>query len=175
MKKDIEWLKEEMDSMHRMRDLDRNPDEWFISKTALLKAIDQLDESEVLSEYWIEQKSIDTHVDTLSGEIQVTFRLDDLQNLVVPKQRLPVIPKFVAEYIKWYENSFIYTFDTDTEYIIYLLEVPLDFTESERVKEWRDKSGNAQKLIDAYRWGYEFNTEKEIPGETGQEENNAKD
>ena len=48
--------------------------------------LNQLDEPETLSEYWIEQKLIDTHVDTLNGEIQVTFRLDDLQNLLVPKQ-----------------------------------------------------------------------------------------
>ena len=48
--------------------------------------LNQLDEPETLSGYWIEQKSIDTHVDTLSGEVQVTFRLDDLENLLVPKQ-----------------------------------------------------------------------------------------
>lgn len=81
--------------------------------------------------------------------------LDQLDEPETLSQELPVIPKFVSDYIKWYEKSFIYTFDTDAEYIIYLLKVPLDFMGCKRVKDWRDKSGNAQKLIDAYRWGYE--------------------
>lgn len=94
MKKDIEWLKEEMDSMHRKRDLDRNPDEWFISKTALLKAIDQLDKPEVLSEEWIE-----SHTSPVDDEGRLYVWKRDLQNAIVPKQELPAIPKFVAEWI----------------------------------------------------------------------------
>lgn len=73
-------------------------------KIGVLNAVsdlfNQLEEPEVLSEYWIEQKLIDTHIDTLSGDIHVTFRLDDLQNIIVPKQKLPMIPRFVAEWIE---------------------------------------------------------------------------
>lgn len=86
--------------------------------------------------------------------------LDQLDEPETLSQELPVIPKFVSDYIKWYEKSFIYTFDTDAEYIIYLLKVPLDFMGCKRVKDWRDKSGNAQKLIDAYRRGYEVEKEQ---------------
>ena len=155
LKKNIEWLKEEMDSMHRKRDLDRNPDEWFISKTALLKAIDQLDEPEMLSENWIGQKSIDTHVDTLSGEVQVTFRMDDLQNLVVPKQELPVVPKFVVE---WLEAS------RKAEY--HLLGAVYDGTYSEDMKEWLFKGDkgtrqyNQDKLTRAWLDGFKVEEEQ---------------
>ena len=84
-------------------------------RVRILELINQLDEPETLSEYWIEQKSIDTHVDTLNGEVQVTFRLDDLQNLLVPEQELPVIPKFVAEWIESRKNN--YPFDVIGVYI----------------------------------------------------------
>ena len=108
VKKDVEWFKEEF-----YKAVDRAKQEpirgggelKYVHIDYIKKIIDQLDESETLSEYWIEQKSIDTHVDTLSGEIQVTFRLDDLQNLFVPKQGLPVIPKFVADWIEFKKKS----------------------------------------------------------------------
>ena len=100
VKKDIEWLKEQMNHMHRMRDPDRDPDEWFISKTALLKGVDQLDEPEVLSQEFINEKAVEIYADTADAEVHAVFRIRDLQNLFVPKQELPVIPKFVAEWIE---------------------------------------------------------------------------
>ena len=89
MKKNKEWLRNEVNELP-LRFLGfsmlKQREEFTVSKDDVLELIDQLDEPETLSEYWIEQKSIDTHVDTLNGEVQVTFRLDDLQNLLVPKQ-----------------------------------------------------------------------------------------
>ena len=96
--------------------LEEKHEEWF-------ELMDEINNQETLSEYWIEQKSIDTHVDTLNGEVQVTFRLDDLQNLLVPKGwtdgiaayvedlhsgenlvviEKPTIPQFIAD---WVEES----------------------------------------------------------------------
>lgn len=72
--------------------LEEKHEEWF-------ELMDEINNQEKLSKEWIEQKSIDTHVDTLNGEVQVTFRLDDLQNLLVPRQELPAVPKFVADWI----------------------------------------------------------------------------
>lgn len=154
MSKNIEWLKEEMDSMHRKRDLDRNPDEWFISKTALLKAIDQLDEPEMLSENWIGQKSIDTHVDTLSGEVQVTFRMDDLQNLVVPKQELPVVPKFVADWIESLDYYNVYKVLQD-------LSAPGSPHASKDVRNWIFRNQeNVEKFVRAWLDGFTVEEEQ---------------
>ena len=74
----------------------------ILSKEEIVKHFEQLEihngkvtygDYETLSQEWIEQKSIDTHVDALSGEVQLTFRLDDLQNLLVPKLEEMKVPK----------------------------------------------------------------------------------
>lgn len=141
-------------------------------------------EAETLSQEWIDRNKFE--VNNWNEAVHV----EDLQNLLVPKDNTqeqwrelteflvnervfghedrdylvvekPVIPQFVADYIKWYKKDFVHRFSTDAEYIISLLEVPFEFMGFARVQEWRDKSGNAQKLIDAYRFGYEIEEEPE--------------
>ena len=101
--KTLESIREEIwEEMLRLED--KRKDQWADIKYQTLREVLQklghLDELEVFTEELIYEKVIDTHVDTAKGEIQVTFILDDLQNLLVPKQELPVIPKFVAEWIE---------------------------------------------------------------------------
>lgn len=91
MKKNIEWANEEIKKLRDLLNNKRYEEEVDDLTTGILSGLkkalnilDQLDEPETLSAYWIEQKSIDTYVDTLSGEVQVTFRLDDLEKLLVP-------------------------------------------------------------------------------------------
>ena len=89
--KNIEWLKEQMNHMHRKREPDRDPDEWFISETALLKAIDKLDEQEVLSPEWISENVEYAYFDMLDGSGRLSsataiIKPKKLQNLLVPKQ-----------------------------------------------------------------------------------------
>ena len=96
MKKDIEWLNNEVEKRIEKIKTDEVSfvgsdffDEGYIHGMKDVQAIaNQLDEPEALSQEWISEKSIDTHVDTINGEIQVTFILDDLQNLLVPKESL---------------------------------------------------------------------------------------
>ena len=57
--------------------------------------LNQLDESEVLSQEWIERNT-----SPVDDEGRLFVWKSDLQNLLVPKQELPVIPKFVAETIE---------------------------------------------------------------------------
>src|SRR5699024_1650490 len=65
----------------------------------VLYRINQLDEAEVLSQEWLdENKSSWTKLKIDGYYIPV----EKLQNLLVPKQEEPVIPKFVAE---WYESE----------------------------------------------------------------------
>ena len=104
VKKDIEWLKEELNYFIKSEVLDEREIGFELAIGEVIDLLNQLDESEVLSEYWIEQKSIDTHVDTLSGEVQVTFRLDDLENLLVPNQEEVTVGREDAENIVQYKK-----------------------------------------------------------------------
>ena len=89
--KTLESIREEIwEEMLRLED--KRKDQWADIKYQTLREVLQklghLDEPEVLSQEWVSEKAIDSHVDTISGDIQVTFKLDDLQNLLVPKQEL---------------------------------------------------------------------------------------
>ena len=91
MNKDIEWANGEIEKLRDLLNNKRYEEEVDDFTTGVLSGLnkalsilDQLDEPETLSAYWIEQKSIETYVDTLSGDVQVTFKLDDLEKLLVP-------------------------------------------------------------------------------------------
>lgn len=66
----------------------------------------------------------------------------------------PVIPQFVADYIKWFKHDFEHDFTVDRDYITGLVEVNYEYNDFERVKKWGDKSGNAAKMVDAFRYGF---------------------
>ena len=59
----------------------------------------KLEEPEVLSQEWIDKNktSIDRKLD---GTPIYKVREELLQNLIIPKQEIPVIPKFIAEWIE---------------------------------------------------------------------------
>lgn len=95
MKKDIEWLKAQI--CIEMMYLEHNRKErWSGVKYQTLRSvsqkINQLDEPEVLSQEWIEEHR-------KSYTLEDSVEISELQNLLVPKQELPVIPKYVAEYL----------------------------------------------------------------------------
>ena len=48
--------------------------------------LNQLDEPEVLSQEFINEKAVEVYADTADAEVHVAFRMRDLQNLLVPKQ-----------------------------------------------------------------------------------------
>ena len=83
--------------------------------------------------------------------------LNSGENLTVIEK--PIIPDFVANYIKWFKNDFEHNFAADIDFIISLIQVSHKFSRREKIKNWISKSGNAQKLLDAYRWGYEVENE----------------
>lgn len=103
MKKDIEWLKKEFDEVVEFRKQSNPSSSWGMGSNAVLKyikedfknLINELDEPEVLSQEWIEGNT--TPVDD-EGRLYIWKR--DLENLIIPKQELPVIPKYVADWIK---------------------------------------------------------------------------
>src|SRR5699024_10241948 len=76
--------------------------------------INQLDEPEVLSQKWISENVEYAYFDMLDGSGRLSsataiIKPENLQNLLVSKQELPVIPKFVAEWIESRKNN--YPFD----------------------------------------------------------------
>ena len=89
MYKGIEWLKKEISKR----------DKGTIYTCDLMCLINNLDEPEVLSHEWIrnnqERKGVHFYVSVTK-----------LQNLLIPKQELPVIPKHVAEWITRYREKY---------------------------------------------------------------------
>ena len=59
--------------------------------------IEKLDEPEVLAQEWIDSNSVNASSDGVTEEY---VHVDDLENLIIPKQELPVIPNYVADYIE---------------------------------------------------------------------------
>ena len=170
MKKDKEWLKEEIESkFHR----------WYNSTQSLNSlvadvnnSINQLDEPKVLSEEWIENKkwqAYDPDARTLYWAVTET----DLENLLVPKQELPVIPKYVADWIEGNKQSEEKWSDYDKEdamndtihFTIYGLFADYPATNSHvelrnPVLKWLSVDrGNYFKLVNAVRYGYEVEEE----------------
>ena len=119
-----------------------------------LSDLEQLDEPEVLSHKWIGQKSIDTHVDTANGDIQVTFILDDPLNLLVPKQELPVIPQSVADWIESRDYYNVYKTLQD-------LSASGSPHASKDVRNWIFcNEENAEKFVRAWLDGYTVEKEQ---------------
>ena len=109
MKKDIEWLKEAVLELQSNGNPETNQTEaereigrlqkwaWNNCVDRVYDLINQLDEPEVLTLEWIDDNSVYASSDGITEEY---VHVDDLQNLLVPKQELPVIPKFVADIIE---------------------------------------------------------------------------
>lgn len=88
VKRDSEWMKEEFKKLERAGVIDSwvYRDLWMMAN--------QLDEPEVLSQKWIEEHR-------KSYTMEDSVEISDLKNLIIPKQDLPVIPKYVAEYLEF--------------------------------------------------------------------------
>ena len=99
MMKDIEWLKEKVQK--RIDKLPRTYSGLYIdgSRDAYhlaLKDINQLDNQEALSEEWIERNT-----SPVDDEGRLYVWKSDLQNAIVPKQELPVVPTWFDEWWKY--------------------------------------------------------------------------
>ena len=103
VKKDKDWLNNELEKVIKDVESDdisfagkKDYDEGYIDGIRDVQSIvNQLDNQETLSEEWIERNT--SPVDD-EGRLYVWKR--DLQNAIAPKQELPVIPRFVAEWIE---------------------------------------------------------------------------
>ena len=109
VKKDKEWLKEEVNKILRDKVADGiNYYDYMDLKNSLNELTDQLDEPEVLSHKWINDNAVVGQYQNSIGYVVPTYKL---QNLLVPKQELPVIPKFVAEWLEQRKGHFTTIFN----------------------------------------------------------------
>ena len=152
--KNIEWLKDEVkllfDKAYELGKMDYHEAEESIHKINSL--INQLDEPEVLSQKWIDKNktSIDRKLD---GTPIYKVREELLQNLLVPKQELPVIPKFVAEWISVHHEQF------DLYPALKRLELENNALSWKDVYEWYRR--NTHTFVNAYLTGkYEVEEEQ---------------
>lgn len=107
--KTLESIREEIwEEMLRIEDkrLDRWADIKYQTLREVLQKLGHLDEPVVLSQEFINEKAVEVYADIADAEVHVVFRMRDLQNLLVPKQELPVIPKFVAEWIEEHKDKY---------------------------------------------------------------------
>lgn len=106
-------------------------------------------ESEVLSDEWIDDNSVYASSDGVTDEY---VHVDDLQSLLVPKQELPVIPRFVANWIEEVkpDNSLRVAFE-------YIAQQKRDNHDDE-LASWVEE-GNSETFARAWVSGYEVEQE----------------
>ena len=162
MNKDKEWLKDKIkDEEYNLKYVYDNyvPYENVLIADDVYDLIDQLDEPEILSLEWIDENKV-ARIDNLRKmSTSDVVTVEKLKNLLVPKQDKPVVPQFVADYIEYYKRTGI------------TLGTWLDFVNEDefemKTEEWI-YSGSYEEnlkreylLIDAIRYGYEVEKEKE--------------
>lgn len=91
MKKDIEWLKQEILKQ------DIVMDKGYIYTYDLMSIINEVDEPEVLSQEWIGEHAKAVTYDGIPDQTEVVY-VDDLQNLLVLKQE-EITHKQVEKYL----------------------------------------------------------------------------
>ena len=153
MKKDIEWLKEEVGKLNLvvtefesdgMCYMDR-----AVSVTQVYDLIDELDEPEVLSAEWIrnnqERKGVHFFVNVTK-----------LQNLLVPKQELPVVPTWFDE---WWKD--VYKGEGNLLHNIAQFHDKLYSSETREMGVYIEDTGNKRKLLDIIVNELDYKVEEE--------------
>ena len=115
---------------------------------AAIRIIKSYQNREVLSLEWVDEHAVYPSFDEWPTEDYV--HVGDLQNLIVPKQELPVIPKHVAD---WLDDN-IEKHRTIYSFIISLVEVVDVFADPVPEKVWTYASENLDTMARAYLDGY---------------------
>lgn len=121
---------------------------WTVKKKVdvdeLFNLINQLDEPEVLSEDWIDDNKKMYLINAMHA-----VPVNKLQNLLVPKQELPVIPQFVAEWIDFKKKSEI-SYDNIFQAIDELYKSRTSRAHSWVLKTDENKDAFARAWLDGY-------------------------
>jgi len=129
---------------------------------AVSDLFNQLDEPEVLSQEFIDEHSYNVHLLGTPDVETVAIPRDDLQNLLVPKQELPVIPSYVADWIeevRKQNNSLFFAiahiYDKNE-----IGETPTK--EEERIFLWMELADNEEVFARAWLDGYTVEEEQKF-------------
>ncbi len=136
--------------------------------------INQLDEPETLSQEWIDDHKVARINNLRKMTTSDVVEVEKLKNLLVPKQELPAIPKFVADWIegnkefeeKWNDYSKEDAMNDTIHFTIYGLFADYPATNSDvelrkPVIKWLSVDrGNYFKLVNSVRYGYEVEEEQ---------------
>ena len=144
MKKDIKWLKSEVEKQ------DIVMDKGHIYTSDLLYLIEQLDEPETLSEDWLDENKSSWTKLKISGYY---IPVDKLQNLIVSKQKLPAIPKYVADWIEE-ERGTMSNWKLPSRFIS-----DSKYKKDQLRYKWSQVEGNMDKFMSALINGYEVEKE----------------
>ncbi len=153
MKKDIKWLKEELDKLtadFNGRELSRYEMGRLDGYTHATMLLDELDEPEKLSEEWINEHS---KYYTMENSVEIS----DLKNLLLPQPKKPVLPKFVDD---WIDAHNLYGNNPLREYRDLEKDFNEGWTDEEDAAIYHWVNKNPYAFIDALRYGYEVEKEK---------------
>ena len=139
MKKDKKWF---VDKWTEERDKSAVHDPMYHFINEFITDVKELDEPEALSKEWVNNNVV--HVRGL-GDI---FEAETVENLLVPKQGLPVIPKYVADWIKDLKSKGIN-----------MLESIYDFNHGEDINNYMREQGDV--LMRAWLDGFTIAIEEE--------------
>lgn len=150
MKKDIEWLQDEIGDLATISAEFINDGLNYIDSAIpvanVYALIDQLDKPEVLSQKWIDDKTF--VVTDSDGDDYAVVAHSSLQNLIVPKQEPPVIPKYMADFIRVKKY-------TDAYSLQYIFCIAMKRSEAEQLKKEYDWiSANDETFARAWLDGY---------------------
>lgn len=99
VKKDKLWAKFKIrEELERWQNIEGGIDEDGINY--VLNIIDQLEDPEVLSQEWVDNNVV--HVRGLGDIVEA----EAVANIIVPNQELPVVPKYVDDWITKYREDF---------------------------------------------------------------------
>ena len=149
MYKGIKWLKEEVGELNLVDTVFEADGVSYIdtavSVMQVYDLIDELDEPEVLSQDWVDKHA--EYYEYLGYEV---VPVDKLKTLIIPKQELPAVPDYVADWITRYREK-------------YDLYPALRLLENNRfvwgeIYEWYRM--NTHKFVNAYLTG-EYEVEEE--------------
>ena len=110
----------------------------------------------LLSQEFINEKAVEIYADTADAEVHAVFRMRDLQNLLVPKQELPVVPQYVVD---WYEKHKD-NLEGQLQGIAYNLNKYGAMTVLNKVDGWINKTEKPLQTLASLSFGYEVEEEQ---------------
>ena len=138
-----------------MSEVEGEPSQNQAAVDTAIRIIKSYQNQETLSQEWLVEHSYNVHLlGTPDVEIVAVPR-DDLEGLLVSKQELPVIPKFVADFIESYDGDF-YSLLYDADNIS--SDASLVTEEYYELGNWL--SVNSDELLQAVANGYEVEEEQ---------------